>query len=242
MVLLLDIGNTRTQYSLYKESEPLKHGVLDTPERLELENINRQYAPQTVFFSDVRGGASQMLNTLFPQASSLSLDSKNLYFPFTNAYKTPETLGADRKALVAAAYFKYPNAACLILDIGTCITYDFLDEQGVYHGGAISPGIKMRYKVLHEKTGKLPLLDLNPSPNLTGSSTQEAIHSGVYNGVLAEIEYHINHYYDKHPNLIIIITGGDAPVLSKSIKKPIFAEPNFLLEGMFSLLEYNKNS
>ena len=242
MLLILDIGNTRTQYSLYEGAELLQLGVLDALESMELEKFNREYDPQEIFFADVRGGSLEMITRIFPKAKILSLDSEKLEFPFENAYKTPETLGADRKALVAAAYFKYPQANCLILDIGTCITYDFLDEHGVYRGGAISPGIRLRYKVLHEQTGKLPLLELNPISKLTGSSTEEAIHSGVYNGVLAEIKNQIDQYVEKHHNLIIILTGGDVPVLSKSIKKPIFAEPNFLLEGMFTLLEYNKNS
>ena len=161
--------------------------------------------------------------------------------PFLNKYATPETLGVDRIALISAAAKQYPQQNVLVIDAGTCITYDFLSAENEYLGGAISPGIAMRYKSLHTFTEKLPLLDANNPKILTGNSTTASIHSGVVNGVLYEIDGIISEYRKNYNNLTVILTGGDTHFLRDSIKNDIFANSNFLLEGLNHILEYNKH-
>ena len=143
--------------------------------------------------------------------------------------------------MVTAAVCKYPNQNVLIIDAGTCITYDFVDTKSNYYGGAISPGIQMRYKALHENTDRLPLLEPIIPTHFVGNSTQSAVHSGVVLGVVNEIEGVVSSYKSKYSDLIIILSGGDANFLCKQFKISIFAFSNFLLEGLNFLLEYNSS-
>lgn len=239
MLLILDIGNTNIKYALYENDQCQHIGVLDSEEDSNFEEIKNIHPITHIFYSDVRRRFSNRISTIFPTVKKTSLTTDLLKFPFKNNYKTPETLGSDRMALMAAASFKYPKQACLVIDMGSCITYDFIDADAVYYGGSISPGIRMRYKALHKQTARLPELLPRRPESILGQSTETSIHAGVYYGIIAELEYQIDTYVEKHSNLKIILTGGDHIRLSKSIKKPIFAEPNFLLEGMQALLQYN---
>ena len=161
--------------------------------------------------------------------------------PFQNLYKSSETLGVDRIALVSASVQKYDKQNVLIIDAGTCITYDFINSENKYFGGAISPGIRIRYQSLNDLTANLPLLETKIPQNLTGNSTAQSIHSGIINGILFEIEGTISKYDKKYKDLTVILTGGDADFLSKQLKSSIFANSIFLLEGLNYILEFNTN-
>ena len=174
---------------------------------------------------------TDLLNPFF-----LSSETK---VPFKNNYETPKTLGVDRIALAAAATKKYPQRNVLIIDAGTCITFDFINKKNEYLGGAISLGIAMRYKALHDYTSKLPLLEMHEVSNFIGTNTNASIHSGVVNGVLNEIEGVIKQYQKKYRDLTIVLTGGDTYFLAKQLKSGIFAHPNFVLEGLHTVLTYN---
>ncbi|MCW9037866.1 type III pantothenate kinase, partial [Altibacter sp.] len=167
--------------------------------------------------------------------------SHDAHLPYTNKYSTPTTLGVDRIALVSAAARKFPKKNVLVIDAGSCITYDFLSAENSYLGGAISPGIEMRYKAMHTFTAKLPLLDTSTPKKLIGDSTATSMHSGVIHGVLHEIEGFIQAYSEKFSDLTIILTGGDTQFLRDSLKNDIFANSNFLLEGLNYILELNKD-
>ncbi|MGB5270960.1 MAG: type III pantothenate kinase, partial [Eudoraea sp.] len=166
--------------------------------------------------------------------------SPNSKIPFKNSYATPQTLGMDRVALATAAFYFNPDANTLVIDAGTCITYDMINDYGEYLGGAISPGLRMRYKALHEHTSKLPLLEPKNYNDIIGNSTDASIHSGVLNGICREIDGVIGQYQSRFEDLTVILTGGDAQILSKRLKNTIFAHSNFLLKGLNYLLEYNK--
>ena len=159
--------------------------------------------------------------------------------PFENLYKTPQTLGVDRIALMSAASVLYPNRSVLVIDAGTCITYDLLTEENKYFGGAISPGIDMRYKALNQFTANLPLLNKEEKIPVVGDTTKSAMHSGVLNGIILEIDGIIAQQKHKNKKLTVILTGGDTNFLSKKVKSTIFAQPNFLLEGLNSILIHN---
>ena len=160
--------------------------------------------------------------------------------PFKNSYATPKTLGMDRVALATAAFYQNSGANTLVIDAGTCITYDMMNDYGEYLGGAISPGLRMRYSALHEYTAKLTLLEPQDILDIIGNSTNASIHSGVLNGICREIDGVIGQYQSRFEDLTVILTGGDAQILSKRLKNTIFANSNFLLEGLNYLLEYNK--
>ena len=159
--------------------------------------------------------------------------------PFKNRYTTPSTLGNDRIALAAAAVCVYPLKNTLVIDAGTCITFDFINSKNEYLGGAISPGIGMRYKSLHQYTGKLPLLSKNEEFKLIGTSTKSSIHSGIINGIICEIKGVIAQYQQDFGDLTIVLTGGDTKFLSKQLKNSIFANQNFLLRGLNKILTFN---
>ena len=161
--------------------------------------------------------------------------------PFKNLYSTPKTLGIDRIALVCASVGEFPDNNVLIIDAGTCITYDFINSKNEYLGGAISPGVRMRYKAMHNQTANLPLLTTEVPKQIIGDSTANSMHSGVVNGVLNEIDGTISQYKEKYQDLTVILTGGDAKMLSKQLKSSIFANSNFLLEGLNFILQFNQH-
>jgi type III pantothenate kinase len=159
-------------------------------------------------------------------------------FPFLNAYATPNTLGIDRMVLATGATLRYPNQNRLVIDAGTCVTYDFISQDDVYLGGAIAPGLRLRYQSLHNYTAALPLLDSECPDYFIGNSTANAIHSGVVNGLAHEIDGFIEEYRTRYSNFIIILTGGDAEFLAKRLKNTIFANSNFLLESLNQTFQY----
>lgn len=242
MDLIIDVGNTRAKVALFEDGKVCYEEVLKKEHLLKkLEKINKKNKIKGAIMSSV---ASISKNILFEiqKMYPLTLLNSETALPFINNYATPKTLGVDRIALITAAVSKYPNKNVLVIDAGTCITYDFLNVKKEYYGGAISPGIAMRYKSLHTFTANLPLLKLSSPKNIIGNSTDNSIHSGVVNGVLCEIEGVIDQYKLKNENLTVVLTGGDANFLSERLKSSIFANPNFLLEGLNELLIYkNKN-
>jgi type III pantothenate kinase len=161
--------------------------------------------------------------------------------PVVNLYATPLTLGVDRLAGVCGAQQIFPLQHCLVIDAGTCITYDFLDKEGKYYGGGISPGLKMRFQAVHTFTAKLPLVTPKGHVPLIGNSTESCIQSGVVNGVLAELDGIIDQYGKKFEGLRVILCGGDAMFFENQLKASIFASPELVLIGLNSILNYNVN-
>jgi len=159
--------------------------------------------------------------------------------PVNNLYKTPETLGKDRLAAVVGAYSLFPGKDILVIDAGTALTIDFVDKEGNYHGGIISPGLNMRFRALHEYTKKLPFLSQTDEFEIIGDSTVSAITSGVQNGIIFEVDSYINQFVKKYPQLVTILTGGDVNFFVDKIKKYIFAEPNLVFFGLEKLILIN---
>jgi type III pantothenate kinase len=159
--------------------------------------------------------------------------------PFENKYTTPQSLGVDRMGLVAAAVKKYPAEPVLVIDSGSCITYDLVTENGAYLGGAIAPGIRMRYRAMNAYTAKLPLLQPVASTELIGDATATSMHSGVIRAMCFEVDGYVAELKNRFPGLIVVLTGGDAHFLRDNLKSDIFAHSNFLLEGLNYILEFN---
>ena len=243
MLLTIDVGNSRIKVAVFEHNKQLDFFIFEANEALKnFENIFEKYPNlQKIILSSVGKLEKEVVDFIQNRFPTEIIDHKSK-FPFTNLYATPETLGIDRMVLAAGATLMYPNQNKLIIDAGTCITYDFVNAENQYLGGAISPGIKIRYKSLNNYTSKLPLLSLSEDFDIIGNSTKSAIHSGVINGVLFEIEGFISQYSLKNQDLTIILTGGDAEFLAKRLKSTIFANSNFLLESLNTLSIYlNEN-
>jgi len=168
----------------------------------------------------------------------IELDEKTK-LPIKNLYKTPVTLGKDRLAVAVAANYLMPGKNCLIIDAGTCITYDFVNAQGEYLGGNISPGMNMRFKALNAYTKQLPLLSYREKTPFLGDDTETAICSGVINGISLEMDGYIDRMKEKYPDLSIFLTGGDTIFFENTLKNSIFAHKNLLLIGLNRILNYN---
>ena len=240
MHLILDIGNTSIKYHLFSGGERLEGAIVMELHDLETSLLEEYPTLSEMVYADVRGKYSHSaICSFFPKLKVHSI--KSLSVPFVSSYATPKTLGEDRVALVAAAIKHFPNQNCLIIDAGTCITYDLITAEKNYLGGAISPGLAMRFKSLSYFTGKLPQVEAKGAPLLWGDSTETSIQAGVLQGIAHELDGQINAYEARFPSLAVILTGGDAHYLSKSVKNTIFAQPNFLAEGLDHLLDHNKN-
>ena len=239
MNLIIDVGNTRIKFAIFNQSE-LIHSEIFTGINvvLKVEDLIKKYHCTNAIISSVGELNNDIISEIKSKINTIQLLTSTKV-PFENKYSTPKTLGADRIALVAAAVKKFPNKNVLIIDAGTCITYDFVNSERVYCGGAISPGIKMRYKSLNVFTEKLPQLEAEHLDILIGGSTNESIHIGVVKGVINEIDSFINSYKEKNSYLTVVLTGGDINFLSNSLKNTIFANRNLLLEGLNSILIYN---
>lgn len=239
MNLIIDVGNTLVKFAVYQQDKMLVKQVVASEDARETFNsIIHSHAIEKAILSSVGRLNPGFVEGLDIHFKILQLN-KTVSLPFINAYKTPETLGVDRMALVSAAVQKHPQSNVLVIDAGTCITYDFVTEQNTYLGGAISPGIRLRYKSLNNLTANLPLLDTEIPKAITGNTTATSIHSGVVYGILKEIDGVIEEYQDKYADLTVILTGGDADFLSKQLKNGIFANSNFLLDGLNFILEFN---
>jgi type III pantothenate kinase len=236
MELVLDVGNTRIKAAIFDKSKITELIQFHRETELDLLAVfcqKHRLLPAIVADVAVNNPTTDYI---FSQLSNLHRFSYKSRLPFTINYKTPQTLGADRLAACAGAVHLFPNKHVLVIDAGTCITYDLVSKSGQYEGGAISPGLYMRYKALTEFTGKLPLIKHRNFEELTGKSTEESILSGVQNGIIAELTNIIEQYKVSLPDLHVVICGGDAPFLAKRLKCNIFAEPNLVLAGLYYIL------
>ena len=242
MNLVVDIGNTLVKMAVFQQSKFITKKICLKQDFLKnFEEIIQKY-PQTskCMVSSVAKTSPKWLQKI-QETLDLTILTPELPKVFTNLYATPSTLGNDRTALVSAASFQYPKQNVLIIDAGTCITFDLINSKNEYFGGAISPGLQMRYNALNTFTQNLPLLEPEEEVALIGNSTKNSMHSGVIVGITAEIDGVINAYSAQYKDLTIILTGGDAQFLCKRLKNSIFANSNFLLEGLNYILEFNKS-
>jgi type III pantothenate kinase len=240
MNLIIDVGNTYVKFAVFSRGELKERIVGEVNDFVEMARDVLESYPKIAkaVVSSVGKLEKSHTDTLRDKINVLEL-SHEIKLPFKNLYATPKTLGVDRIALVSASVEQFPDNNVLIIDAGTCITYDFINTKNEYLGGAISPGIRLRYRTLNNLTANLPLLDTQLPENIIGDSTQNSIHSGVIFGVLKEIDGVIDDYVKKYSDLTVILTGGDTNFLANQLKNSIFANSNFLLEGLNFILEYN---
>lgn len=236
--LVIDIGNTNTKLAIFNQRNLIHYQQVEELDNGSLANLIETYQIENATVSSVNKEIKELGDFLKQTVN---------YIPFTTAitgeiknhYGTLATLGLDRWAKVIAAHGLFPGKNCLMIDAGTCITYDMLTANSEYFGGSISLGIKMRFEALHHFTGRLPLVSWNREevqiPD--GTDTSNAIKNGVLQGAINEIEGFISAANKKNKDLMVVLAGGDADFLNKQLKNSIFAtqiiyEPHLVLKGL----------
>ena len=240
MNLVIDVGNTRTKLGVFDQDKIVDVLIEDVLSITMLENILAKYSNiKKAILSTVRAIEHPLLTFLNSKFDYFIELNENTKIPIENLYKTKKSLGKDRLAAVIGANNIFPNTNVLVIDMGTAITFDFLNNKNQFLGGTISPGLEMRFKSLNYFTGKLPLLKKSENFNLLSDNTEDAIISGVQNGIIFEVDNYINSLKNKYDNLKIILTGGDAIFFDKKLKNTIFVNLNLNYIGLNKILEYH---
>ena len=238
MNLLIDIGNSSTKVAISENRkiiEDFRFIELDTDKILDIIN---EYKIQNSALSNVSTNNEKLKNILIDNTSFYSF-SNEIKIPINCSYKLAD-VGDDRLALMVAAYYDFPTENVLVIDMGTCITYDIKTSNNNYKAGGISPGLKMRIKSISE--GAFKLNEINPTypESFIASDTKSSLDIGILMGIKSEIEGFISQYTSQFTDLKVIITGGDSKILSGKIKNTIFTNSNYIFKGLDFLIEYNK--
>ncbi|MCX6294691.1 MAG: type III pantothenate kinase [Bacteroidetes bacterium] len=241
MQLVIDIGNTQVKAAIFDGKEMKDSFVFTSVDNLLLSGIIKNNPVNTCILASVVDNIEPFIAHLKEKLNVLIFNSATL-IPIKNLYKTVQSLGSDRLAAAVGGNALYPDKNVLVIDCGTCIKYDFVNSKNEYLGGAISPGLNMRFNAMHTFTARLPLLTLDQSYDaLIGTSTNESMLSGAQNGAIAEIEGFIEQYKQQFPDVFVVLTGGDVNFFEKRLKNSIFADPNLIQKGLKEILDYNLN-
>lgn len=246
VTLCFDFGNTRLKCAVFKNSLIEEIIILPDDNSETLQKIVKRYQPSKTILSSVIDHNADV-EEILKSSSSFHKISVVTKLPFTAPVSKPETIGADRIALCAAAVYFYPEKNNLVIGMGSCITYNFINKYNQFLGGGISPGMEMRFMALEKFTAKLPLIKPDPADSgwnfpLIGYDTKTNILSGVLLGMCNEIDGIIEMYADKYNNFNVLLTGGDAPYFADHIKNKIFADPELIFKGLYAISEYNDDA
>lgn len=240
--LCIDWGNSRVKVALF---DAAADNIVETFNFSEDEatdailHIVATHAPLKGIISSVSDASMAVEQLLKEKLKAFITLDNNTRLPIMNAYSSPGTLGADRLALAVGAQNLYPGKNNLIIALGTCVTYNFVQKSGTFRGGAISPGLHMRLKAMHHFTDKLPEVKLDGELLLLGYDTETGLRSGAVFGIVAEIDGMVADFTAQYPDFNAILTGGDLPFFAGKVKSKIFADPDLLLKGLNLILKYN---
>ena len=240
MNLVIDIGNSRTKFSVFDQRIEVYSSTGDELLPVHIIALLKKFPLiKKVIVSTVKNFPPELKSYLSENFNHFLELNEGTPLPLENKYLTKNTLGNDRLAAAVGAAYIYPNSNILVIDAGTALTYDIVTETNLYMGGNISPGIEMRYKALHQFTGRLPLVEFREFIGLFGQSTHDAIHAGVQNGIINEVDCTINSFKEIYKNLYVIITGGNANFFDKKLKNSFFVHYNLVAIGLNRILEHN---
>lgn len=239
--LCLDFGNTRWKAALFVNKEVREVFVFDADTVLEqVAAILEVYHPEAAILSSVVHHPPA-LETLLAEHTDFHKLSHLTQLPFTIPVGKPETVGADRLALSAAAVWLYPGCHNLAIGLGSCITFNFINKQHQLLGGSISPGMEMRFRAMHQFTAKLPLAQATWNVPLVGYDTASNLQTGVVLGMAKEIDGMVEAYQERYGNFNVLLTGGDIPFLAPHLKNRIFADPHLIFKGLYAISEVNRS-
>src|SRR6267142_1698157 len=236
MNIAVDYGNTSAKVGIFRDGQLQEKRLFQDPAALRA--FLESYHAENVIVSSVSHPAEDVLSWSVARGEKIAL-SHQLPLPIKILYTTPQTLGVDRIAAVCGAVEIFPNQDCLVIDAGTCITYEFIDHRGNYYGGGISPGIAMRFEAMHRFTSRLPLVQPVLLAPLVGDSTESSMQSGGINGARAEIQGIVQRYLQQYPNVKPVLCGGDVAFLENQFKPPIFVSPDLVLIGLNRILHHH---
>jgi type III pantothenate kinase len=236
--LCFDFGNTRLKCAVFNNRDFMQEIVLDGAEPSIIEKLITEFQPDKTILSSVvnHPPALEVLLNKHSQFHILSYSSK---LPLSTPVGKPETIGADRLAIMAAAVDLYPHEHSLSIALGTCITYNYVNRAHEFLGGSISPGMNMRFRAMHEQTALLPLIKASHEFSLVGYDTKTNLLSGVMLGMASEIDGIIRAYQEKYENLKVLLTGGDLPYFTPLLKSSIYSDPYLLYRGLYAISEQN---
>lgn len=237
--LVLDIGNTRCKYGVFDENDfIIDYHVSEDLDVVLIDHLCSGHAVSTIGLASTRNLELSTIHQISQKYHLVYIDD-SVKVPIKNLYRTPETLGRDRLAAVVGANHKYAGENCICISAGTCITYDFIDHEGVYHGGNIAPGLQMRLEAMHAFTDKLPLVEAMYNEDVLGKSTDEALQNGAVRGAIFELESFIQLMIEKFGPVRVLISGGDSNFFADRTKYQIFAHSNLILEGLNEIMKFN---
>ncbi|HKL96397.1 MAG TPA: type III pantothenate kinase [Paludibacteraceae bacterium] len=239
MNLAIDRGNTATKIAVFDHRTLVYQTFIDVCDELQLAVFFEKYPITHVIYSSVVPTDQALLDFMVRKATFFVELTHTTKLPISLNYTTPTTLGRDRIAAMVGAWSLQPNKAAFVIDMGTCITYDFITAEGVFIGGNIAPGLAMRLKAMHLFTGNLPETELQIPSDYLGTSTQQAMLGGAYWGILNEIEGMVAKLKLNYHDFSTFLTGGTTKYFEKQIKNCTFAEPNLVLIGLNEILIYN---
>lgn len=237
--LIIEQGNTSTKVAIYAEGNLKASFVYKTFDKSKLKPLFDVYSLDKGIYSTVADVDEDLIAYLKESLSCFIYFDNDVRLPITIKYKTPHTLGKDRIAAVVGAYYLQPNRNILIIDAGTCITYELLEASGSYFGGNISPGMTTRFKALNDYTKKLPLVNEREEVPCWGTCTEDAIRAGVVNGIVFEMDGYIDQAKELYSDVLVFLTGGHSFYFESRLKNSIFADINLVLTGLNRILEYN---
>jgi type III pantothenate kinase len=242
--LVIDIGNTRLKAAFFEEKKMVEQAIFHHPAFDDLKSwLEKQKQPiDACILSSVADANAVLLDFLRKNSRFFMELNAETPLPIKLNYKTPTTLGKDRIAGMVGAWAIFPKKNCLVLDAGTCLKSDFISAEGHFLGGNIAPGAKMRLRSMHEQTAKLPLVEMKMPENEIGNSTETALQNGGLFGMTLEMRGMAQLMKKKYPDLLVILTGGDADFFYKPLQiKQLHLLPNLVLEGLNAVLDCNLN-
>ncbi len=240
MQLIIDIGNSKIKIAVYEGKNLVEFGTLPKLTYKKFEDYFKKYPTIKSCLICSVSDDIEALKALLEQHIPVTVFNHKTKIPVTNLYSTPKSLGYDRLAGAIGAANLNPGKNVLVIDSGTCVTYNFVTAKGEYLGGSITPGLDMRFSALNHFTAKLPLVEYEEIDQLTGNDTKYSILTGVINGMSYEMRGFIDAYRSKYKDLVVVLTGGNAPRFEKALKNSIFAHPNLVVWGLKVILDHNE--
>ena len=238
ITLCFDFGNTRLKAALFVNHELIEEIILQDDKEETIMGLLQQYKPAKSILSSVINH-NEAIEILLESQTQFHKISHLTQINFTTPVGKPETIGTDRLALMSAAVHFYPGKNNLVIGLGSCITYNFINQYHQFLGGSITPGMDMRFKSMHDYTAKLPLVTVDWNFPLIGYDTKTNLQSGVLIGITSEIEGFIQKYAEKYSNFNVVLTGGNSAYFASQLKYKIFADHYFLFKGLYALSEIN---